>query len=145
MFWFSEKFVIFTSANNSKLLNTKAMYLETAIVRALNAAGLTCHLRGAINRLGLFVHEYQDAPVTAHTVTIRPVTVRGSGKWTSYTDYSYPIKIVLNFISCPFVEGNDAPRSGKLGNYINYDIYQFWACLKAKTGFDLEAFKQSAK
>ena len=49
---------------------------------------------------------------------IRPVIISGSGKYTNYVDYSRDIGDLLNLIGVRFKNGNDAPRGGKTGNYI---------------------------
>ena len=49
---------------------------------------------------------------------IRPVYSTGSGRYTRSVDLTYEIKDILNKIGVEYIDGNDAPRGGKLGNYI---------------------------
>lgn len=50
---------------------------------------------------------------------IRPIySSSGSWKHSSLIDKSFQLKIVLKEFGLQFVEGNDAPRGGKTGYYI---------------------------
>jgi hypothetical protein len=50
---------------------------------------------------------------------IRPCYTTGKGRYTSaIIDVSKEITDVLNLMSIPYELGNDAPKGGKLGNYI---------------------------
>jgi hypothetical protein len=42
----------------------------------------------------------------------------GSGKWTSNADYTSDVVSVLTKMGFAFTTGNDAPRGGKTGNYV---------------------------
>ena len=53
---------------------------------------------------------------------IRPQYVTGRGRWTRLNDIRNEIRDALNRIGISYVEGNDAPRGGRAGD---------WMCLKA--------------
>lgn len=53
---------------------------------------------------------------------IRPQWVTGRGRWASLHDIRHEIRDVLNRLGIAYVEGNDAPRGGRTGD---------WMCLKA--------------
>lgn len=42
----------------------------------------------------------------------------GSGRWTKITDYEFRVRNILLWNGVIFESGNDAPRGGKLGDYI---------------------------
>jgi hypothetical protein len=49
---------------------------------------------------------------------IRPVHSSGSGRFTSIQDHNRPIKEILTLLGVKFISGNDAPRGGKTGDFI---------------------------
>ena len=50
--------------------------------------------------------------------TIRPCYVSGSGRFCKNMDYTRDVAELLKKANIKFVQGNDAPRGGKEGNYI---------------------------
>jgi hypothetical protein len=49
---------------------------------------------------------------------IRPCYTLGSGRFISYHDHSQPIEAILKEIGIEYVSGNDAPRGGLTGKFI---------------------------
>ena len=49
---------------------------------------------------------------------IYPIYTQGSGKYAKYTDKTGEVKSILDGLGLDYHEGNDAPRGGKLGNFI---------------------------
>lgn len=50
--------------------------------------------------------------------TIRPCYTSGRGRFCKNMDYTREVAELLKKANIKFVEGNDAPRGGKEGNYI---------------------------
>lgn len=50
--------------------------------------------------------------------TIRPVNTSGSGRFTSNLDYTKDTENLLKLLGLKFKVGNDAPRGGLTGNFI---------------------------
>lgn len=50
--------------------------------------------------------------------TIRPVKSKGSGRYTTNVDSTEATQRLLNALGLTFTVGNDAPRGGKLGDFI---------------------------
>lgn len=48
----------------------------------------------------------------------RPVYTTGSGKWTKTSNVTSEICKTLDLMGIPYELGNDAPKGGKMGNYI---------------------------
>lgn len=55
---------------------------------------------------------------------IHGVRELGRGRWVTLS-YSLDAQAreLLEALGVPFTEGNDAPRGGKTGNYLEYDFY----------------------
>lgn len=49
---------------------------------------------------------------------VRPTWYSGYGRFAKTFDYSLDIRAALTACKIKYVEGNDAPRGGKSGNYI---------------------------
>jgi len=112
------------------------MLIETAIARALYASGLPWVNRNKVLLLNLFNASF--GPSEGSTIIVRPVQFRGK---MAYQDNTLAIRVMLEFVGCKRTEGNDAPRGGKLGNWISFDRNEFLACLEAKTGFTVAGFE----
>jgi hypothetical protein len=111
------------------------MLIETQIAHALKAVGVNYASRAIIARFNLLAEHSTDK------IIIRPVISRGGGQWTSYTDNTFGFALILKAIHCSYEQGNDAPKGGKLGNWISFNRNEFEACLKSKTGYDLRAVR----
>lgn len=49
---------------------------------------------------------------------IYPVYGTGSGRWSGYRDLTEEFKRILDALKLKYEEGNEAPRGGQAGNYI---------------------------
>lgn len=116
------------------------MLIETAIARALYASGLPWINRNKVLLLDLF-NAYSD-PSNVSIIIVRPVQFRGK---MAYQDNTLAIRTILEFVGCKRTEGNDAPRGGRLGNWISFDRNEFLNCLEAKTGFTVAGFENQLK
>lgn len=56
--------------------------------------------------------------LTAGEASIRPIFYQGTGRYTSVVDRSNEVKHILTTAGVEFVEGNDAPRGGRVGYFI---------------------------
>lgn len=56
--------------------------------------------------------------LTSGKYIIRPCYVSGSGRFCKNNDYTAEVAILLCKANIKFIQGNDAPRGGKEGNYI---------------------------
>lgn len=50
--------------------------------------------------------------------TIRPCSTSGRGRFCKNMDYTAEVAMLLREANIKFVQGNDAPRGGKEGNYV---------------------------
>lgn len=57
--------------------------------------------------------------------TIRPCHTSGRGRFCKNMDYTSEVASLLNKANIKFVQGNDAPRGGKEGNYITLTHVKF--------------------
>lgn len=105
------------------------MTLSSQIAKALRSAGFTC-TAFTIDWTALLAYSL----IAQGYVKARRFTLAGR-RYSS--DRGPHIIDLLNFIGCAFIEGNDAPKGGKLGKYIMYSRTDFMDCLLARTGFDL--------
>ena len=49
---------------------------------------------------------------------IRTCWVNGTGKHSSNYDITTTVKVILDSIGCKYIQGNDSPRKGKAGTFI---------------------------
>lgn len=49
---------------------------------------------------------------------IRPCWTSGYGRYKTNLDYTHDVERVLQHMKIKFVSGNDAPKGGKVGNFI---------------------------
>lgn len=49
---------------------------------------------------------------------IRPVYTSGRGRFTSNLDYTLYVCQILDLLKVKYITGNDSPRCGKTGNFI---------------------------
>ena len=50
---------------------------------------------------------------------IRPVYTLGSGRFITKQDHTFAIEQLLELLGIRYEKGNDAPRGGQVGNYID--------------------------
>ena len=64
---------------------------------------------------------------TTWKMRIHGVRELGRGRWVTLS-YSLDeqARELLTALKVPFTEGNDAPRGGKTGNYLEYDFYTLY-------------------
>lgn len=55
---------------------------------------------------------------------IRPVSVQGSGRFIKNADYTSDVITLLKKLNIKFESGNDAPRGGACGNFIQINKRQ---------------------
>ena len=69
----------------------------------------------------------QEEIGTTWKMRIHGVRELGRGRWVTLS-YSLDeqARELLNALGVPFTEGNDAPRGGKTGNYLEYDYYTLY-------------------
>ena len=49
---------------------------------------------------------------------IRPCWTSGRGRYTTNLDYTHDVERVLKHMKIKFISDNDAPKGGKVGNFI---------------------------
>ena len=69
----------------------------------------------------------QEEVGTTWKMRIHGVRELGSGRWVTLS-YSLDVQAreLLEALGVPFTEGNDAPRGGKTGAYLEYDYYTLY-------------------
>lgn len=80
----------------------------------------------AMELTGLYTHKDRFGrigPVRTYMVfadgtRIRPCKTSGSGRFTKNADYTADICAALDILGFDYIVGNDSPRGGKTGNYI---------------------------
>ena len=106
------------------------MYNYKSIASALRKAGLSQCRETHLSHLGFLIKHNVDSK---GMVKARPY--KQSGK--SYLFHGYGMETVLRFLEVNYNTGNDAPRGGKLGDYIEYCVYDLYNALKRTCQIDI--------
>ena len=70
--------------------------------------------KGELNKL--FLNALKNSRMSKNK--IYPASYTGSGRYINLSDYSFYIEILLKDKGYKYTRGNDAPRSGKNGDFI---------------------------
>lgn len=73
----------------------------------------------------------------------RPIVVSGSGRFINTSDFYRRVMNVLNEIGIEFEVGNDAPRGGKCGTFVQITDKKFLAKMNKTNKAGIKAKKQA--
>ena len=92
---------------------------------------------GHVSHRAMYLFERIDKEGdTEQRVYLHPVHVSGGKGFVNLIDNMKEIRESLRSIRCPFTEGNDAPRGGRIGDYITFYKSDFLKRLQACFGID---------